>query len=167
MADYSSLEGIKGILTLLYGEFPSAALQKYAEDVITFNKQIMAHGLELPVMFEFVFNNFTTNSGVATAYEAVKNELINFCFETYKSKSNLFAESNAKITNKASWASLYVADTKDFHTAGKVSAGLGIPLHRLPEHSSYTMPDGSVIGLPASNYEQSLLNMRNFVRQLI
>lgn len=167
MADYSSLEGIKGILTLLYGEFPSAALQKYAEDVITFNKQIVAHGLELPVMFEFVFNNFTTNSGVATAYEAVKNELINFCFETYKSKSNLFAESNAKITNKASWASLYVADTKDFHTAGKVSAGLGIPLHRLPEHSSYTMPDGSVIGLPASNYEQSLLNMRNFVRQLI
>ncbi|MBP6748067.1 MAG: ParA family protein [Xanthomonadaceae bacterium] len=167
MADYSSLEGIKGILSLLYGEYLSAALQKYAEDVITFNKQIEQHKLDLPVMYEFVFNNFTSNSGVATAYDAVKNELVGFCYKTFLDNPALFAESSTKIKNRSDWEQVYVADTKDFHTSGKVSAGLGIPLHRLPRKSSYNMPDGSHIGLPVANYKTALTHMNDFVDQLL
>lgn len=166
MADYSSLEGIKGILSLLYGEFPSAALKKYAEDIITFNKQIETYGLGLPVMYEFAFNNFTSNAGVATAYEAVRNELINFCYATYQAHPEFFAGTSASVPNKGSWESLYVSDTKDFHTSGKVSSGLGIPLHRLPDHGSYTMPDGTQIGLPANNYQLALKHVQDFVHKL-
>ena len=167
MADYSSLEGIKGILSLLYGEYPSVALQKYAEDVITFNKQINQFRLELPLMYEFVFNNFTSNAGVATAYEAVRNELVSFCYDTYKSKSKLFAPPAERISSIRAWEAAYVTDTKDFHTSGKVSAGLGIPLHRLPAKSSYIMPDGTPIGLPTSNYSEALKHVRSFVADLM
>ncbi len=167
MADYSSLEGIKGILSLLYGEYPSAALQKYAEDVVTFNKQVNQYGIDLPVMYGFAFNNFTSNSGVAAAYEAVKNELVSFCYDTYKSKPKLFAIASQRISSKRAWEAEYVKDTKDFHTSGKVSAGLGIPLHRLPAKSSYLMPDGTTIGLPPNNYAKALEDVRNFVNDLI
>jgi cellulose biosynthesis protein BcsQ len=166
MADYSSLEGIKGILSLLYGEFPSAALRRYADDIITFSKQIVGHGLGLPVMYEFVFNNFTSNAGVATAYEAVRNELIKFCYETYKNRQDLFAQVEGGVSTKSAWSAAYVSDTKDFHTSGKVSAGLGIPLHKLPEHGSYIMPNGTQISLPIGNYEQSLAHIRKFVDRL-
>ncbi|EEF93731.1 hypothetical protein CATMIT_01634, partial [Catenibacterium mitsuokai DSM 15897] len=59
---------------------------------MTFNKQISQYGLELPVMYEFVFNNFTSNAGVATAYEAVRNELVAFCYETFVNNPTLFAK---------------------------------------------------------------------------
>ena len=166
MADYSSLEGIKGIMSLLYGEYPSAALKNYAEDVITFNSQMARYSLELPLMYEFVFNNFTTNQGVATAYEAVRNELVSFTYSTYCSHPQFFAEVDPVPTTKKRWEALFVADTKDFHTAGKVSAGLGIPLHRLPLRSSYTMPDGTLISLPPGNYSEALKHIKDFVNDL-
>ncbi|MBT2119750.1 ParA family protein [Dyella sp. LX-66] len=166
MADYSSLEGIKGILSLLYGEFPSAALKNYAEDFVTFNTQIEKYKLKLPVMYEFVFNNFTSNSGVAAAYEAVKNELTDFCYTSYQNFPHLFAVPENSVTTKRSWAAAFISDTKDFHTSGKVSAGLGIPLHRLPKHASYTMPEGTTIGIPSGNYEQSLAHVRSLVSKL-
>lgn len=166
MADYSSLEGIKGILSLLYGQFPSAALKKYAEDIITFSKQIEVHELDIPLMYEFVFNNFTSNAGVATAYGAVRNELINFCYATYQALPELFASPLEQVQNQKDWESTFVSDTKDFHTSGKVSAGLGIPLHKLPEHGSYVMPDGTEIGLPSTNYQLALKHVHDFVRKL-
>lgn len=166
MADYSSLEGIKGILSLLYGEFPSAALQKYADDIITFNKQIKSYGLGLPLMYEFVFNNFTSNSGVATAYEAVKNELITFCYETFQRRGDLFIPPNNKVSDEEDFVNTYASDVKDFHTAGKVSASLGIPIHHLPEHGSYDMPDGTNVSIPPANYRLALEHIENFVARL-
>jgi cellulose biosynthesis protein BcsQ len=167
MADYSSLEGIKGILSLLYGEFPSAALSKYAEDIITFNKQIETYNLKLPLLYEFVFNNFTSNAGVANAYEAVKNELISFSYMAFEKRPDLFLAPDKPLRDVKEWTSTYVSDVKDFHTAGKVSAGLGIPLHKLPAHGSYVMPDGTQIGVPAANYEQALAHVRKFVSRLM
>ncbi len=40
MADFTSLEGIKGILMLLYEQYPSEYLKKYASNIITFNKKV-------------------------------------------------------------------------------------------------------------------------------
>jgi cellulose biosynthesis protein BcsQ len=59
MADYSSLEGIKSLFMLLFGKYPSRALQKYAEDIITFNNQVERFKMQLPLIYEFVFNNYT------------------------------------------------------------------------------------------------------------
>ena len=81
MADFSSLEGIRGILMLLYGKYPSAQFQKFAENIVTFNGQMNRFNLQPPRFYEFVFNNFTTHKGAATAFESVKNELINFCYD--------------------------------------------------------------------------------------
>ena len=117
-------------------------------------------------MYEFAFNNFTSNTGVATAYEAVKNELVSFCYETFIKKPNLFAEPVKKVSTIKDWEKAYVVDTKDFHTSGKVSSGLGIPLHRLPAKSSYVMPDGTQISLPTGNYATALKHMHTFVDQL-
>ena len=100
MADFSSLEGIKGLLMLLYGKYPSSALKNYAEDIVTYNKQIEQFQLKLPVMYEFAFNNFTTNLGVATAYESVRNELIEFCKKQYDTFPDLFAATNSPVVKK-------------------------------------------------------------------
>jgi cellulose biosynthesis protein BcsQ len=167
MADFSSLEGIKGIFMLLFGKYPSAALKQYAEDIITFNKQVSSFNIKLPVIYEFVFNNYTSNLGVAAAFASIRTELINFCYEQFKSFPNLFATCSTNPTCVNEWHEWYVSDIKDFHTSGKVSSSLGIPMFLLPNQSKYIMPDGSDVKLPSSNYEQALEDIHSFVKKLL
>lgn len=82
MADFSSLEGIKGMLMLLYGKYPSAAVKNYASKVVTFNRQIQQFGLQLPKIFELPFNNFTTNLGVAAAFDCHERGANSVCLAT-------------------------------------------------------------------------------------
>lgn len=132
MADFSSIDGIKGMFTMLYDEYHTPALKTYAENIITFNKQVKHFQLQLPVIFEFVFNNFTSHLGISTAFEALKNELNDFCYGQYTRFNQLFCTSQTSITNKEDWSDIFVSDIKDFHTAGKVSTSLGIPITSLP-----------------------------------
>lgn len=166
MADFSSLEGIKGLLMLLYGRYPSSALQTYAENIVTFNKQVEQFNLKLPTMCKFVFNNYTTNLGVATAYDSVRSELIEFCKMQFDRFPDLFTNTNSQVNSLSDWSKRYVSNIKDFHTAGKVSATLGIPMHKLPDNPSYVMPDGDRVQLPLRNYEESLGHLRNFVGKI-
>jgi len=162
MADFSSVEGIKGVFMLLFGKYPSAALKNYAEDVITFNTQIERFDLSLPVLWEFAFNNYTVNLGVAKAYDSLRTELISFCYKQYKTFPSLFASTDKTISSQDEWEATYVSDIKDFHTAGKVSASLGIPLFKLPRHSKYRMPDGSEVEVVKARYEAALENIELF-----
>ncbi|MEA9824581.1 ParA family protein [Xanthomonas campestris pv. raphani] len=166
MADFSSLEGIKGILMLLYGKYPSAATLTYANKVVTFNRQIQQFGLKLPRIYELVFNNYTVNSGVATAYDSVRQELIKYSYDQYVADSSLFAACNDPITDQEDWEEYYISNVKDFHTSGKVSASLGIPLHRLPEKTDYVMPNGEEVNLPKKNYSLALSNLEEFVSKI-
>lgn len=166
MADFSSLEGIRGILMLLYGEYPSAQFQKFAENIITFNSQMKTFKLTPPTFYEFVFNNFTSYQGAAAAFESVKNELITFCYKQSLAHPDLFATFSQPINSQHKWAEVYVSETKDFHTAGKVSATLGIPLHRLPNHATYTMPDGDVVKVPSGNYSDSLRHVKKLASKI-
>lgn len=166
MADFSSLEGIKGILMLLYGKYPSSATANYAANVVTFNRQIQSFRLNLPRIFEMPFNNYTINAGVANAYGSVRSELIEYAWQQYVADPSIFATCQVPPTNKQQWENLFISDVKDFHTAGKVAASLGIPLHRLPQQNSYTMPNGTEISLPRKNYEESLTHLSNFVAKL-
>lgn len=165
MADFSSLEGIKGLLMLLYGKYPSSALKKYADDIVTFSKQVDNFGLQLPTLYKFVFNNFTVNSGVAKAYDSVRNELIEFCKDQYDNFPELFTDLG-RVTDSESWVTKFVSNIKDFHTAGKVSATLGIPMHRLPNNTKYIMPDGEEVTLPTTNYRLALQQLRDFVDRI-
>ncbi|TOH16457.1 ParA family protein [Vibrio parahaemolyticus] len=165
MADFSSLEGIKGLLMLLYGKYPSSALKKYAEDIVTFSKQVDNFGLKLPKLYEFVFNNFTVNLGVAKAYDSVRNELIEFCKQQHDEFPELFA-SLGDVSDIYSWSNKFVSNIKDFHTAGKVSATLGVPMHRLPRNSTYIMPDGELVKLPSKNYELALEQLEAFAYRI-
>lgn len=166
MADFSSLEGIKGILMLLYGQYPSKAQQKYAEGIVTFNSKVKETGLSTPTLYEFVFNNFTVNSGVAKAFDSVRGELIEFCYEQWVAKRELFTSTEKNISSSSDWENSYVSNIKDFHTAGKVSASLGIPMHRLPSQPTYEMPDGEIITIPSGNYETSLSHVVDFVDKI-
>lgn len=166
MADFSSLEGIKGIFMLLYGKYPSAALKQYAEDIITFNKQVSSFNLKLPVIDQFVFNNYTSNLGVAAAFASIRTELINFCYQQFKQFPSLFSISDKNSIDRDEWQKHYVSDIKDFHTSGKVSSSLGITMFILPTQSKYIMPDKSDVKLPSSNYEQALKDIETFVNKL-
>ena len=166
MADFSSLEGLKGLFMLLYGKYPSAAVRQYARNRITFDSQAKSFGLQLPFIYEFVFNNFTSNSGVATAYDSIRTELLDFCYKQFTNYRGLFAVCSSTPTSFDEWASFYVSDIKDFHTAGKVSSSLGIPMFRLPNQSKYTMPDGTAVNLPVRNYPQALENINTFVNKI-
>ncbi|MDM3847687.1 MAG: ParA family protein [Aphanizomenon gracile PMC638.10] len=167
MADYSSLEGIKGIFMLLFGKYPSAALKKYADDIVTFNKQVSNFNLGLPRIYEFVFNNFTSNRGVATAFASIKTELMDFCYQQFNTFPDLFYPCDKVPTSLDAWQNSYVSDIKDFHTSGKVSSSLGIPMFKLPGQSQYTMPDGSNVKLPSSNYEEAVEDIQLFVKKLL
>lgn len=166
MADYSSLEGIKSLFMLLYEKYPSAAVQQYANDVVTFNKQVKSFNLNLPKIYEFVFNNFTIKDGVATAFASIKNDLINFCYHQFKEFPSLFATCNQPPNSIEEWEQYYVSDVKDFHTAGKVSASLGVPMFDLPLKTSYIMPDGEKVKLPIENYRQARDDIMSFVEKL-
>ncbi|WP_122524616.1 ParA family protein [Pseudomonas viridiflava] len=166
MADFSSLEGIKGILMLLYGKFPSAAAKNYASTVVTFNRQILQFGLKLPDIYELVFNNYTVNSGVATAYDAIRSDLIQYAWEQFKLDPSIFAGTGDPIATRKQWEDAYVSNVKDFHTSGKVSASLGIPLHRLVHQTNYEMPHGEKVSVPTRNYSDSLQHLQDFVHKL-
>jgi cellulose biosynthesis protein BcsQ len=166
MADFSSIEGIKGIMMLLYDEYPSAALKTYADNIMTFCKQVRNFNLKLPLIDRFIFNDFTTNSGIASAYESLKSELVNFCVHQYKKFPQYFC-GDKKVMNDIDWAERYISDVKDFHTAGKVSASLGIPIVDLPNRSKYLMPNGKVVKLPINNYKDSVDDVNNLVNKII
>lgn len=166
MADYSSLEGIKGIMMLLYGKYPSSAARNYANKVLTFNKQIQNFGLTLPTVFELPFNNFTVNMGAANAYASIRNDISDFAWKQYQSDPTIFATPSVPPTNNQEWENIFMSNVKDFHTSGKVSASLGIPLHKLPLHTNYIMPDGTDVNIPKANYKESLNHLKNFVAKL-
>ncbi|WP_256093838.1 ParA family protein [Pseudomonas putida] len=166
MADFSSLEGIKGILMLLYGKYLSSATKNYAAKVVTFNRQVELNQLELPKIFELPFNNFTTNLGVATAFDAVREELIKYCWSQYASDPSIYYDCEVSPQDIKAFERLFISNVKDFHTAGKVSASLGIPLHRLPHHNNYTMPNGEEVSIPRKNYKESLAHLMSFVSKL-
>lgn len=166
MADFSSLEGIKGILMLLYGKYPSAAVRTYANKVVTFTRQIQNFQLSLPKIFELPFNNFTVNAGVATAFNSMRNELLAFAYQQYIADPSIFSPRSTTINNIADFEQQYISNVKDFHTAGKVSASLGIPIHRLPRQTNYAMPNGNNVNIPSRNYADSLNHVHQFVARL-
>ncbi|GBQ29838.1 ATPase [Gluconacetobacter azotocaptans DSM 13594] len=166
MADYSSLEGIKGIMMLLYGKYPSSAAKNYADKVLTFNKQIQNFNLPLPKIFELPFNNFTANMGVANAYASIKNEISRFAWQQYQADPSVFAHLSSIPTSNKEWEDIFMSNVKDFHTSGKVSSSLGIPLHKLPKKTKYTMPDGTEVNIPKANYKESLDHLEDFVSKL-
>lgn len=167
MADFSSLEGIKGLFMLLYGKYPSIVLKKYADDIVTFNKQIDTFKLKLPKIYEFVFNNYTIKDGVATAYGSIRKELIEFCYQQFHDFPELFITSAPEELNSVQeWEDFYVSDIKDFHTSGKVSASLGIPMFLLPNHTEYKMPDDTKITVPVKNYAEALDGIKKFVDKI-
>lgn len=167
MADYSSLEGLKGIMTLLYGKYQSAATQKYADKFITFASQVDQHKLQMPRLFEFVFNNFTANQGVAAAYDALKDELVDFCYSQYNKHPRLFASVSGGIDGKEQWEATFLSLVKDFHTSGKVSASLGIPLFKLPEHASYDMPNGENVTVNKERYREAREHISALVDKIV
>jgi len=168
MADYSSAEGITSMFTMLHGAYPTVALKMYAEDILTFSKQILHHNLDLPVIWEIVFNNYTSNLGVANAYNSIRSELLDICWQHYQTHPAYFAPlgNNAKATSKKSFSKLYMSDVKDFHSAGKVASALGIPMYRLTHATRYTMPDGSTINLPKANYSAALAEIDTLVGRI-
>jgi predicted nucleic acid-binding protein len=141
---------------------------QYAENILTFSKQVLAHKLDLPVIWEIVFNNYTSNLGVANAYNSIRSELLDICWKHCQTYPAYFAplNNNATATSKRAFAELYMSDVKDFHSAGKVAAALGIPMYRLTQSSRYTMPDGSTINLPKANYEVALGEIDNLVDRI-
>jgi cellulose biosynthesis protein BcsQ len=110
MADFTSVEGIRGIFVMLYRKYPSPALQKYAQNVVTFAKQVVQFDLQPPQVYELVFNNYTSNLGVAKAYDALKAELVTFSYNQFESFPDLFAATEAAPGNMFEWSSTYVSD---------------------------------------------------------
>ncbi len=163
MADYSSLEGLKGIMMLLYGHYPSAAAKTYAEKFMTFHRQVANNNLTLPVFERFIFNNYTVNLGVATAYDAIKSDLCEFSYSQYKQSPQLFSAPSNPVTTLKSWKQEYLSEVKDFHTSGKVSASLGIPLFKLPVQTNYIMPNGESINLVRERYKEAREHINKLV----
>jgi len=168
MADYSSAEGITSMFTMMHGVYPTAASQKYAQNIQTFSKQVIAHDLQLPVIWEIIFNNYTSNLGVANAYNSIRSALLEICWNHYQLHPALFApvQAGTSVSSEQVFADIYMSDVKDFHSAGKVAAALGIPMFKLPGATTYTMPDDSEVGLPQRNYEVALGEIKALVAKI-
>ncbi|MCW2248315.1 cellulose biosynthesis protein BcsQ [Azospirillum fermentarium] len=167
MADYSSLEGIKGIFMLLYGKHPSESNKKYAEDIVTFYSQVRQFNVSLPKIYEIIFNNYTANRGVAMAYDAIRNDIIQYAYQQYNDFPELFYDDGSFAESERDFVIRYVSNVKDFHTSGKVSASLGIPILSLTKKASYVMPDGDKINLPSSNYALTIDEIKHLTDRII
>ena len=93
-------------------------------------------------------------------------ELIDFAYQQYVADPSIFCPPGSAVGSKAQFESLYISNVKDFHTAGKVSASLGIPIHRLPNQTNYVMPNGDNVNIPSKNYSASLNHVQQFVAKL-
>src|SRR5690606_29490191 len=114
-------------------------------------------------MDRFIFNNYTTNNGVATAYDAIKSALCEFAYEQYVNYPDLFSEPAIRVGSVGRWKQCFLSEVKDFHTSGKVSATLGIPLLNLPAQTFYTMPTGEEVQVVRARYEEA----RDHVAELV
>jgi len=154
MSDFTSLEGIKGLLRLIYGKYTSNAEEKYAENKVTFSSQVKKYGLSYPKIYSIIFNNYTIHKGVATAYKSIIEEIEDFIDKQRKISSELF-DDNFKISH-----------VKDFHTAGKVSSTLGIPIKKLVGKTKYIMPNGDKVNLQKKTYEESVVNIEELLKNI-
>jgi cellulose biosynthesis protein BcsQ len=161
MADYSSLKGIKGLFMLLYGEDSSSVSKRYAKKYLTFNKQVEGGGLTPPLIHAFAFNSFTSKEGVVKAFDAVKKDIISFAYDQYKAYPNRFTSEDEY--DKPTWSKRYIHEIKDFHTPGKVSSALGIPMYKL-KANKYTMPNKDVVEISTKQIKESHENLNDFVR---
>jgi len=173
MADYSSIEGIKGIFMLLYGKYPSNAQEKYAKGAITFSKQVEKFKLKTPVIHQLVFNNYTRNNGIAAAYQAIQNDLNSYCYERYREFSVVFSERESIPDTMDAWQESFVSKIIDFHTSGKVAMTKGVPMCELNDfrlslgtNNKVSMPDGSEVTLTHERFKSSVEEVELLVQRL-
>jgi cellulose biosynthesis protein BcsQ len=164
-ADPSSQEGIRNILIMLYGKYPTAAIRNYAQNRLTFKRQIDNFNMSLPLIYEFVFNNYTKNLGAAYAFEAIKDELTNYCYAQFQSDSSIFFNQKLQTNSLENWKNSYFSDIKDFHTAGRISVTRGIPLHHLSPQT-YRMPNGNTVQLQKHQYEHAVKELKRLAGRL-
>ncbi|MFN6154761.1 MAG: hypothetical protein ACK4YK_09445, partial [Dolichospermum sp.] len=108
----------------------------------------------------------SADNGVAAAFDSIRTELIDFCYTQFKDFPALFTPCENTPNSIEEWEQYYMSGIKDFHTSGKVSSSLGIPMFLLTTQSKYTMPDGSDVKLPINNYSQALVEIESFVNKL-
>lgn len=104
--DFIPIEGIQGIIILIFENYFSSSLQKYAVHVIIVNTQLKAFQLKVPTMYESAFNNYQINLGGAKAFDAIRTELIHFCYEQFKSFPSYFATTESAINSINEWQNL-------------------------------------------------------------
>lgn len=90
-----------------------------------------------------------------------------FCYDQYKKFPEYFDNQDNLLDDVTIWQNDYVTDVKDFHSSGKVSASLGIPLHQLPTKGpTFKMPDGKEITLAKNIYQEAINNVTDLVSKL-
>ena len=103
---------------------------------------------------------------MAKAYDSLKSDLCNFCYQQSENSPELFSPTQGVISSRSERESYFLSSIKDFHTSGKVSASLGIPLHKLPSKEKYLMPNGETVIVTKERYKEAREQVSKFVSRI-
>ncbi|HSF74106.1 MAG TPA: hypothetical protein VLA84_09950, partial [Microcoleus sp.] len=84
----------------------------------------------------------------------------------YENSPELFSPAKGVISSRSEWESYFLSSIKDFHTSGKVSASLGIPLRKLPHKEKYIMPNGETVIVTKERYKDAREQVSKFVSRI-
>jgi cellulose biosynthesis protein BcsQ len=128
-ADDASRVAVKALFALLYGTTPPH--QFFGN--YTFAAKASARQIKIPLLHLAVGNRFTQFKGPAAAFAAFSQATADQLYQEYMSAPSRFTAHPNLPSNKSEFLSQYVAELRDFNTAGVVAAHHGAPLARMKQ----------------------------------
>ncbi|WP_216822678.1 hypothetical protein [Aeromonas caviae] len=102
--------------------------------------------MPLPKVHLAIGNRFTQFKGAAAAFAAFSEATADQLYNEYIADQTRFSPHAIAATSKADFLEKYVAELRDFNTAGVVAAHHGTPLSRMKQdyYSVHSDPDVKV-----------------------
>lgn len=141
-ADDSSRVAVKALFALIYGTVqPHPFFGNY-----TFAAKASQRNIPLPKVHLAIGNRFTQFKGAAAAFAAFSEATADQLYNEYVADPARFSPHAIAATSKEDFLSKYVAELRDFNTAGVVAAHHGTPLSRMRQdyYSVHSDPDVKV-----------------------
>jgi cellulose biosynthesis protein BcsQ len=162
-ADGSSKRAVRAVLALIYGVARVKGAER-SEYYLNSEKFRMS----TPKVYAYIGNRLTQiNSGAASAFKTVVNEIGKEIFAVWKSNPNFFAihpDGSPPPRTQMEFRRMFQVEISDANTASVVSGGLGIPISRLSAGAQNFA--GKTTMINQSQLDKQAPNLRKFVKTI-
>ncbi|MEJ1157691.1 ParA family protein [Prosthecomicrobium sp. N25] len=160
-ADDSSRVAVKALFALLHGTNPPHPFfGNY-----TFAAKAKLRGLNVPKVHLAIGNRFTQYKGAAAAYKAFSDATADQLYNEFQLNPDRFTGDLHEDAGKQEFLASYVAELRDFNTAGVVAAHHGTPLSRMKQ-DYYSVHDDPDVKVNAAQIREGLKAIDKIVAKI-